>query len=61
MKSAELPPGQDGYARVVRLADGAVVALVVTADRLSPERRAQVRRELLARCLGADPDAGPVT
>lgn len=60
--TAKLPAGREGYARLVRLHDGTVVALVVTATGLPPNRRATVRRELLSRCLAAcEGPADPAT
>ncbi len=47
-READLPAGMDGYARVVELAGGETVALIVTSSSLTPKRRAEVRRELLA-------------
>ncbi|ONH58350.1 hypothetical protein CcI49_23125 [Frankia sp. CcI49] len=59
--SAPLPPGVEGYVRIARHGDR-TLALIITADSLSPERRAEVRRDLLAQALrrvGAQPADEP--
>ncbi|KPM55789.1 hypothetical protein ACG83_10980 [Frankia sp. R43] len=59
--SATLPPGVEGYVRIARHG-GRTLALIITADSLTPDRRAEVRRDLLAQALrkvGAQPSDEP--
>ncbi|SNQ45544.1 conserved hypothetical protein [Frankia canadensis] len=58
---ADLPPGRDGYARTLRLPDGAEVTLVITSSTLTPHQRAEVRRKILSQHLERDPSGSSKT